>query len=86
MNKEAQTSQSAYRGAKSFVASEVKQVVTHRCSMVFLPYCCTGRYLFLRYLNTSSGLRWSRGNSNTSDVVGAMKGDSCHGRVSGGDS
>ncbi len=50
-------SQSEYRGAESYVGSEVRQVVTHRSSVVFLPRCCVGRYRLLRQVETSSRVR-----------------------------
>jgi len=84
--KEAQSFKSEYLGAESSGGSEVRQVVTHRNSLVLLPFCCMGRYIVLRYVAISSRVRWSRGVSIASDVDGAMKAGSCQGNVSIGDS
>ena len=59
--REAHVSQSEYLGVVSSVGFEVRQVVTHRNSLDFLPLMGEGRKGALRRSAASLGVRWRGG-------------------------
>jgi hypothetical protein len=79
--REAQASQSEYFGVVSSVGSEVRQVVTHRNSLGFLPPMRKGRKRAFRRYATSLDVRWLSGVPKLDRAEGAANGGSNQGKV-----
>ena len=79
--KEAHASQSEYFGVVSSATSEVRQVVTPRNSLGFLPPMGAGRKRAFKRSATSLGVHWLGGVPKPGGAKGAANGSSKHGKV-----
>jgi len=79
--REANASQSEYFGFVSSVGSEVRQVMTHRNSLGFVPPTGVGRKRAFRRFATYQGVCWCNGVPKPGGAEGAANRGSNHDKV-----